>query len=673
MKDGFITVAAVTPHLRVADVGYNTEQTLASIREAYQVGAQFIILPELGLTGYTCADLFWQETLLDAAQQALRDLIDKTSDLETCICVGLPVVVQQKLYNCAAVFSAGRLLGLVPKQAVPNYNEFYEARHFTAGPQEVSSIAFAGAQQVPFGTRQLFSVVSNPDVCLAVELCEDLWIAQPPSTQAALAGATLIANLSASPEVVGKSAYRRLLVTSQSARLAAGYVYASAGWEESTTDLVFGGHNLICENGALLAQTQPFGAHIAIAQIDIERLVADRRRVSTFTTQVDPRSQGFVTTTFDLALADVTLTRYVDPHPFVPSSGEKRQQRCEEIFEIQAHGLAKRLMHTGSQRVVVGLSGGLDSTLALLVCARAFDLLDLDHEGILAVTMPGFGTTERTHTNACELSQAIGSSLLEVSIVDAVRQHFADIGHDENIHDVTYENAQARERTQVLMDIANRESALVVGTGDLSELALGWATYNGDHMSMYAPNASVPKTLVRHLVDYVADVCESEELSAVLLDIVATPVSPELLPASADGSIAQKTEEVVGPYELHDFFLYYVLRYGFIPAKIYRLACHAFCSSSGVSRAGSSACVAARGAVVAKGQASTHTAYDKTTILHWLRVFYKRFFQQQFKRSCLPDGPKVGSVAVSPRGDLRIPSDAVAELWLKQLDELGAE
>ncbi|WP_028263784.1 NAD(+) synthase [Atopobium fossor] len=647
MKDGFMSVAAVTPQVKVADVVYNAQQSLAAIMQAAAAGARIIVLPELGLTGYTCEDLFWQDALLNASDQALNKLIDQTAQLDALIMVGVPARINAKLYNCAAVFCHGELLGLVPKKALPTYNEFYESRHFSVGPDATCFVDFAGHDCVTFGAQQLFSCSSMPNLIVAAEICEDLWIPQPPSIAAALAGATVICNLSASNEVVGKADYRRDLVRGQSARLVAGYIYTSAGWGESTTDVVFGGHNLICENGTVLAQSAPFSDEPCISQIDLDRLAAERRRISTFQTAAEARDAAdFYVNYFNIALTPTQLTRNVNPHPFVPSNTIRRAERCENIFEIQAHGLAKRLQHTHSQHVVVGVSGGLDSTLASLVCARAFDLLDLDHEGIIAVTMPGFGTTARTHNNATELTAALGATPLEVSIGDAVRQHFADIGHDEAVHDVTYENSQARERTQILMDIANQENGLVIGTGDLSELALGWATYNGDHMSMYAVNTSIPKTLIRHLVAYVADKCESEELSAVLLDVLATPVSPELLPADADGKISQKTEDLVGPYELHDFFLYNMLRCGFPPAKIYRLARIAFDGTNGAQ------------------------TYDSVTILSWLKVFYHRFFSQQFKRSCLPDGPKVGSVAVSPRGDLRMPSDAVVNLWLDQLEEL---
>ena len=496
-------------------------------------------------------------------------------------------------------------------------------------------------EPVPFGTNILLRCASMPDLVVAAEVCEDLWAPNPPSIAHALAGTTVVVNLSASNALVGKAAYRRALVVGQSARLVCAYVYASAGRGESTTDVVFSGHNMVAENGVLLAESAPFGPGNATTEIDVAALQAERMRMNTFRTALDGAGVAYHVAEFTLGRAEARLTRHVDPHPFVPSNDAEREARCEDVFAIQAWGLAKRLEHTHCSCAVVGVSGGLDSTLALLVTVRAFDLLGLDRHGIVAVTMPGFGTTERTRGNATTLSDALGVQLREVSIAAAVRQHFADIGHDESVHDVTYENSQARERTQIIMDIANQENGMVIGTGDLSELALGWATYNGDHMSMYGVNGGVPKTLVRHLVRYVADTCGNDAESAILYDVLDTPVSPELLPANADGTIAQQTEDLVGPYELHDFFLYQVLRRGFTPRKVYRLACYALGDT-----------------------------YDSATILTWLKVFYRRFFTQQFKRSCLPDGPKVGSVAVSPRGDLRMPSDAVSRLWLRELEEL---
>jgi NAD+ synthase (glutamine-hydrolysing) len=642
MQDGFVKVCAVTPEARVADVRFNVDACVEAVNEACTgEGAMVVVLPELALTTYTCEDLFWQDALLDAAERGLADFAARTSDLDALLLVGLPVRVNAKLYNCCAVLSAGTILGVVPKRHLPTYNEFYEGRHFVAGTTDVVGIDLAGQLDVPFGTRQLFACEELPELVVAAEICEDLWVPEPPSIAHAQAGATLVCNLSASNELVGKADYRRSLVCGQSARLVCGYAYASSGAGESTQDLVFSGHDLVAENGRLLAEGASFQEGRAVSELDVRQLVAERRRMSTFETAASAVQRGYHVSRFSLDVRETRLTRWVDPHPFVPADAARRAERCEDVLAIQAHGLAKRLAHTHARRAVVGVSGGLDSTLALLVAVRAFDLLDLDRSGIIAVTMPGFGTTDRTHDNACSLSDALDVDLREVNIADAVRQHFSDIGHDEAVHDVTYENAQARERTQVLMDLANQEGGFVIGTGDLSELALGWATYNGDHMSMYAVNASVPKTLVRHLVRYVADTCGEEETSEVLYDVLDTPVSPELLPASGDGTISQRTEDLVGPYELHDFFLYEVLRHGASPRKVYRLACHAL------------------------GQ-----IYDDETILSWLKVFYRRFFSQQFKRSCLPDGPKVGSVAVSPRGDLRMPSDACATLWLAELEEL---
>ena len=669
MRDGFVQVAAITPAIRVADVDYNVDACVAAAREAAEGGARVVVLPELTLTAYTCEDLFWQDALLDAAEEGLARFVRETAELDALLLVGVPLRVSAKLYNCAAAVSRGRILGIVPKRNIPTYNEFYEGRHFSAGPEQVAWLPLsrigsgklarldepdAADDEVPFGSHLLLSCPELPGLVVAAEICEDLWVPNPPSTDLAQAGATLVCNLSASNELVGKADYRRSLVSSTSARLVCAYMYASAGWGESTQDLVFGGHDLVCENGRVLAETKPLSdaalartgeghaAGGASAIIDVQLLAADRRRMSTFVAEASPEDVGFAVVPFSLGVSETSLAgRLVDPHPFVPADRARRAERCEEIFAIQAHGLAKRISHTHSRRVVVGVSGGLDSTLALLVCARAFDLLGLDRTGILAITMPGFGTTDRTHDNARAMSEALGCELREIGIAAAVRQHFADIGHDEADHSVTYENAQARERTQILMDVANQEGGLVVGTGDLSELALGWATYNADHMSMYGVNGSVPKTLVRHLVRYVADTCGNEAESEVLYDVLDTPVSPELLPATGDGTISQKTEDLVGPYELHDFFLYEVLRRGTSPRKVYRLA-----------------------------RVAWGAAYDDATILKWLKVFYRRYFAQQFKRSCLPDGPKVGSAAVSPRGDLRMPSDACSALWLAELEEL---
>ncbi|WP_072373325.1 NAD(+) synthase [Thermophilibacter mediterraneus] len=646
MIDGFVKVAAVTPEVRVADVAFNVEACVAAAREAAEKdGAAVIVLPELAITGYTCEDLFWQDSLVRAAEAGLAEFAERTEDLPALILVGVPVRAGGKLYNCAAAVSRGEVLGLVPKTHIPTYNEFYEGRHFVPGPSDATLVSFAGNQDTLFGTNLLFACEELPELVVAAEVCEDLWVPNPPSTAHAQAGATLICNLSASNAIVGKADYRRSLVSGQSARLVCGYVYASAGTGESTQDLVFSGHDLVAENGRLLAEGRPFGCGRAVSEVDVRLLAQERTRMSTFEVAPSPEAAGYAVASFslgaDASARETTLTRWVDPHPFVPSDAGRRAERCEDVFSIQAHGLAKRLAHTRSRRAVIGLSGGLDSTLALLVAVRAFDLLALPRDGVIAVTMPGFGTTDRTYNNACELARTVGAELREIGIAAAVRQHFADIGHDESVHDVTYENSQARERTQILMDVANQEGGLVIGTGDLSELALGWATYNGDHMSMYAVNAGVPKTLVRHLVRYVADTCGDDAEARVLLDVLDTPVSPELLPATGDGTIAQRTEDLVGPYELHDFFLYEVLRRGSSPRKVYRLARYALGEK-----------------------------YDDATILSWLKVFYRRYFAQQFKRSCLPDGPKVGSAAVSPRGDLRMPSDACATLWLAELETL---
>lgn len=637
MRDGFIKVAASTPEIRVADVDHNKKLICEGVDQAWKEGVQLLVYPELCLTGYTCGDLFWQEELLEKARQGLSEIVMHSLGKKMLIFVGLPWEMNGKLYNVAAAVSDGELLGLVPKRYLPAYSEFYEERNFTPGKEEITRVMVDG-KEIPFGSRILFSCPEVRGLSVAAELCEDLWTPEPPSIGHAMAGATVIVNLSASDETTGKSIYRRNLISGQSARLLCGYIYASAGEGESTTDLVFGGHNVISENGVILAESRLFENSTIVTELDIQRLRADRRKQTTFSVK---GKETYEEVLFHLEEKETGLTRFVDPAPFVPSDEHQMEQRCEEIFHIQAMGLKKRLKHTGCRNVTVGISGGLDSTLALLVTAKAFDLLGIDRSSITAVTMPCFGTTDRTYQNACELTRRLGASLKEVDIKKAVRQHFEDIGHSEEDHDVTYENCQARERTQVLMDIANQSGGMVIGTGDMSELALGWATYNGDHMSMYGVNASVPKTLVRHLVRYYADTCEDERLKAVLLDILDTPVSPELLPPK-DGKIAQKTEDLVGPYELHDFFLYYILRFGFRPAKIYRLALNAF---AGV--------------------------YEKEVILKWLKTFYRRFFSQQFKRSCLPDGPKVGTVAVSPRGDLRMPSDASAAIWLAELEELG--
>ena len=637
MKYGFIKVAAASPALRVADCRYNAEQSVAAMQRAAAAGVRLLVLPELGLTGYTCGDLLLQPVLQQGALHALQTLLAVSAGLPMTTVAGLPLEVEGKLYNCAAVLHGGKILGVVPKTNLPNYGEFYEVRWFTPAPAEAKAISLLG-QQVPFGTDLLFCCRELPEYKLAVEICEDLWVALPPSTRHAMAGATVIANCSASDETIGKAEYRRELITGQSARLMAGYLYADAGRGESTTDMVFAGHDLIAENGRLLAETALFTNEMIVTEIDVHRLTAERRRTNTWRAA---DSAGYTIIPFSLPAEVTTLTRLIDPHPFVPADSAERKQRCEAILTMQAEGLRRRLEHIGCPCAVLGISGGLDSTLALLVAVRALDLLGRPRTDMIAVTMPGFGTTHRTRSNAELLCEKLGVTLRTVSIAAAVRQHFKDIGHDESVTDTTYENAQARERTQVLMDIANRENGIVVGTGDLSELALGWATYNGDHMSMYGVNGSIPKTLVRYLVRHAAETCGDEALAAVLYDILDTPVSPELLPADEGGRIAQKTEDLVGPYELHDFFLDHFIRYGCPPQKLLYLAENAFAGR-----------------------------YDRAVILKWLRTFCRRFFQQQFKRSCLPDGPKVGSVTLSPRGDWRMPSDASAALWLREIDEL---
>ena len=644
MKDGFLRTAAATPKIRVADPQYNAKQIIELMEQGESRGVKVMVFPELCLTGYTLFGSFLQASLLESVKRELKHIVEASKKLHMIAFVGLPWEHEGKLYNAAAAISGGRILGLVPKKNLPNYSEFYELRHFCPGQETVRWIKIDG-ERVPFGMNLLFSCEDIPGLVLAAEICEDVWVPCPPSISHAMAGATVIANCSASDETTGKDAYRRSLICGQSARLVCGYIYANAGEGESTQDLVFGGQNILAENGTCLMESRRFSNECICADMDLERITAERRRMTTFPA-ADPYQEkgGYVTVPFELEWgvkeAEGSILRYVDAAPFVPADPVQRERRCEEILSIQAMGLKKRLEHTGCKNAVIGLSGGLDSTLALLVTVRAFDLLNLPREQIHCITMPCFGTTDRTYTNACVMAKKVGASLKEINIRKSVTSHFEDIGQDVNCHDVTYENGQARERTQILMDISNQVGGLVIGTGDMSELALGWATYNGDHMSMYGVNASVPKTLVRHLVRYYADTCGEKELSDVLLDVLDTPVSPELLPPE-DGKISQKTENLVGPYELHDFYMYYVLRFGFRPGKIYRLALCAF-----------------------EGQ------YDRETILKWLTTFYRRFFSQQFKRSCLPDGPKVGSVAVSPRGDLRMPSDAVSRLWLDELKEL---
>ena len=637
MKQGFVKVAAITPDMRVADVDYNTAEICKNIGEAVEAGAKVLVFPELAITGYTCGDLFFQDALLKSAEEGLRKIVEYTKGKEALIFVGLPFVHAGKLYNVAAALNDGELLGFTTKTFLPNYDEFYEMRYFQPGPTTLEQILFDG-KQVAFGPQILFECREMKELVVAAEICEDVWAPVPPSVPAAIQGATIIVNCSASDESVGKETYRRELIKGQSAKLISGYIYASAGYGESTTDLVFGGHDLIAEKGMILTESERFRNGIVYSEIDVKRLAWERRKNTTFQMTHFPYETARVP--FSLNVEETELTRKILQTPFVPETETERNLYCKETLMIQAMALKKRLDHTNCKSAVVGISGGLDSTLAILVTAKAYDLLGLDRKDILGVTMPCFGTTDRTYQNACLLVEKLGATLKEVDIKEAVTLHFKDIEHDMNVHDVTYENSQARERTQVLMDIANQTNGMVIGTGDMSELALGWATYNGDHMSMYAVNASLPKTFIKHVVKYYAETCEEKELKEVLLDILDTPVSPELLPPK-DGEIAQKTEDLVGPYELHDFYLYYMLRYGYEPSKIYRLAKYAF---EGV--------------------------YDDETILKWLKKFYWRFFSQQFKRSCVPDGPRVSGMSLSPRGDWRMPSDACVAVWIKELEEL---
>ncbi len=635
MNHGFIKVGAATPAIRVADCDHNAQQIILTMQDAAQKGVRLLVLPELCVTGYTCGDLFLQRTLLNGAVNALESIVKASAGLNLLTIVGAPLEHEGKLFNCAVVIYNGTLLGVVPKTNLPNYSEFYELRHFST-PEAHGDTIFILGQEVPFGGKLLFTCSQLPEFCVGVEICEDVWVPAPPSLALALAGATVFANLSASDETIGKDSYRRSLITGQSARLVCGYIYADAGEGESSTDMVFAGHNLIAENGVLLGESRLFQNGLLVSELDVGRLSGDRRRLTSF-----PFADGGCKRVFfSMPLEETALTRPVERQPFVPSSAYDRNSRAETILSMQSQGLKTRLAHSKSKTVVLGISGGLDSSLALLVAVRAMDMLGRPHSDVVAVTMPCFGTTRRTRGNAELLCEALGVSFRCVDITASVKQHFADIGHDINNHDVVFENGQARVRTLVLMDLANQTGGIVLGTGDLSELALGWATYNGDHMSMYGVNASVPKTLIRHIVRYAADTAQEERLKRVLYDILDTPVSPELLPAK-DGEIAQKTEQLVGPYELHDFFLYYMVRFGFSPSKIFRLAAYAF-----------------------------NGAYGRETILKWLRVFYQRFFAQQFKRSCLPDGPKIGSVTLSPRSDWRMPSDACAALWLKELDSI---
>ncbi len=707
MRDGFIKAAAVTPRVRVADVDYNTEHIIADIAEASRQGAKLIVFPELSISGYSCRDVFFNDLLLDKCKEALFKIASASTEVDALICVGLPMSYGGKLYNTAAILNRGRILGLVPKLNIPNYGEFYETRQFTQGfikpvmlklksayadakgcksclnsndalasdvaerttAQDIESLKIREAV-VPFGAGLIFQCSSMPLLKVGVEICEDLWVPIPPSTNLALSGAYVIANLSASNEITGKSSYRRELVAEQSGRTYTAYIYANASWEESTQDVVFSGHSIIAEAGTVLAESKLFSTGIITTELDLKLINSRREHMSTYpaadkscTADAFTLDKGAYGETsmcggteaynggnsgcspylinFDLELSDTSISRFIDPHPFVPSDNAKRERRCEEILDIQTYGLMKRIKHTGSKAAVIGISGGLDSTLALIVAVRAFDKLGLSRDGIIGVTMPGFGTTDRTYDNAVSLIKELGISFNEINISDAVRLHFDQIGHDESVHDTTYENVQARMRTLLLMNIANQAGGLVVGTGDMSELALGWATYNGDHMSMYGVNAGVPKTLVRYLVAYYADYCGMEKVKDILYDVLDTPVSPELLPPESDGSIAQKTEDLVGPYELHDFFLYHFMRNNSSPARILRLALIAFGES-----------------------------YSRETILKWEKNFFRRFFSQQFKRSCLPDGPKVGTVCLSPRGDWRMASDTSSALWLKELEKL---
>lgn len=635
MKDGFIRVAAATPDIKVADCDYNADRIIELIKQAAAEDVSIVVFPELCITGYTCGDLFLQKVLLDGAKNALVKISKETADCDLLAFVGLPFELDGKLYNCAAALCNGKILAFIPKKNIPAYSEFYELRHFTEWQEGSQNIYFSDTLWFPFGNIT-FKCVNIPELVIGVEICEDLWVPEPPSGKLASAGATIICNLSASDEVIGKGEYREQLVKSQSARCVCGYIYADAGMGESTQDLIFSGHNLIAENGTIVGESKKFTTGLTFGEIDLHRLVTERRKMNTF--NVNNAARDFDYAYFNITPKNLDLKRRFPPMPFVPDNKNDLNSRCEEILTMQATGLATRLRHIGCKTAVIGLSGGLDSTLALIVAVHAFDMLGLDRKGILTVTMPCFGTTKRTKNNALSLAEAYGVTLKEVDITAAVRQHFADIGQDESVTDVTFENGQARERTQVIMDIANKIGGIVIGTGDLSELALGWATYNGDHMSMYGVNAGVPKTLVRHLVSYESSRTNDKRLSEVLDDVLATPVSPELLPPT-EGEISQKTEDIVGPYELHDFFLYYMVRCGFPPKKILRIAEQSFAGR-----------------------------FDRDTIKKWLTVFLKRFFSQQFKRSCLPDGPKVGSVTLSPRGDWRMPSDACVRLWLEDLE-----
>ena len=645
MKDGFIKIACATPDVKVADCDFNTDRIISLIKKAVKRGVKIVCFPELSITGYTCGDLFLQDTLLESAGKNLIRIAEETKDIDIISIVGLPLSFRGKLYNCAAVVHGGDIKGIVPKKNIPNYSEFYEGRYFTPAPEKDFSdwIDLGNGKEIWIDGENIFrcNLSENPlaenfgSFKFGVEICEDLWTGDTPSVRLAKNGAVIIFNLSCSDEIIGKADYRRTIIKAKSGSLACAYAYADAGIGESTQDMVFSGHNIVAENGSVIAESKAFSKGLTIADIDFRKLAYERRRMNTFSTLDDMTNQ-----VVSLKCEKTMLERKFPQTPFVPSDKHALDSRCEEILTMQAVGLMTRLRHIDCKDVVIGLSGGLDSTLALIVAVHAFDMLGLDRKDIHTITMPCFGTTDRTYNNACKLAKAYGSTLEEINIRDSVCQHFTDINHDPDVHDITYENSQARERTQILMDKANQFNGIVVGTGDLSELALGWATYNGDHMSMYAVNSSIPKTLVRWLVNYEAEISENE-LKDVLYDILDTPVSPELLPPDDDGSIAQKTEDLVGPYELHDFFLYYMLRFGFPPRKIFKIACISF-----------------------EGK------YNAKTIMKWLKKFYWRFFSQQFKRSCLPDGPKVGSVTLSPRGDWRMPSDASYNIWIKELENI---
>lgn len=691
MNYGFIKVASAVPLVRVADCIYNISQIEELVAQAEGKGVEVIVFPELSVTGYTCQDLFRQQLLLDAAEAGVMQLIDFTRQLDIIAIIGAPVPVGDLLLNCAVVVQQGRILGIVPKTYLPNYSEFYEKRWFASSQDlKATTIHYAGQKVVVTPSPQIFYTCGGAR--FGVEICEDVWAPTPPSNHLALAGADVIFNLSASDELIGKHNYLKSLLAQQSARTMTGYVYASAGFGESTQDVVYGGNALVYENGRLLAEGDRFSivSQMLTVQIDYESLRSDRRANTTFVNAQRRMAEEDVITIDPLTVRqrDFKLERTVDPHPFIPTTDDMSAS-CEEIFSIQVMGLAKRIAHTHSKTVVIGISGGLDSTLALLVCVKTFDKLGLNRKGIIGVTMPGFGTTDRTYHNAIHLMEALGISIREVPIAKSVLQHFEDIGQDPTAHDVTYENGQARERTQILMDLANRLGGMVIGTGDLSELALGWATYNGDHMSMYGVNCSIPKTLIRYLVRYVAETSLTEETSAILYDVIDTPISPELIPADEQGNIKQKTEDLVGPYELHDFFLYYFLRHGFSPRKIFLLAQRAFQQTPANQTVAETATVESKdnGNTVADHAVGSKAAvemqytderrpyanYDDQTILHWLRTFCWRFFAQQFKRSCLPDGPKVGSVSLSPRGDWRMPSDAVQTLWIREIKEMEGQ